>query len=51
MGTSFFNNIVSILETILNCENEDEWHVKLDLKRIPQEIADAETDVPFLNNK
>lgn len=39
-GTSFFRNLVDIIETLFNCESEEEWHIKLDLKRIPQEVAD-----------
>ena len=39
-GTNFFRNLVDIIETVYNCKNEEEWRIKLDLKRIPQEVAD-----------
>ena len=38
--TKFYKNICSVLKTIEYSKNEDEWLIKLDLKRIPQEVAD-----------
>jgi len=38
--TKFYKNICSVLKTIECSKNEDEWLIKLDLKRIPQEVAD-----------
>ena len=39
-GTSFFNNLVSVIKTIFSCETEEEWYIKLDLLRIQQEVVD-----------
>ena len=38
--TNFFKNICCVLSTVEYSKNEDEWLIKLDLKRIPQEVAD-----------
>ena len=38
--TSFFKNLISVLEIAFTSDNVDEWHIRLDLKNIPQEIAD-----------
>lgn len=39
-GTNFFNNLIRVLETVFDSKTKEEWHIKLDLLRIEQEVAD-----------